>query len=312
MTLPASFFDANRLLRLRQIIRELDPDLPPRAYFIVGADRPVPRRLAVLPGSFNPPTRAHLALADSALATGTADRVDFLIASRTVNKERIEGASLADRLLMLEELAAARPDLGVILVNRGLYVDQAEIIRAALPGLEGLAFVVGFDKIVQIFDPRYYHHRDEALDRLFGLARFFVAPRGTSDLADLTALLDRPENRKYADGITPLDLAPGYRQMASSHLRLHDRAAIADLPQLAADFVRETGAYGRVDAASADEAAYRRRERALDLAESGQLVLATPTDFHRAIGEVPTGELEDALLPRNDDAPTSPQSGNAQ
>ena len=39
---------------------------------------------------------------------------------------------------------------------------------------------------------------------------------------------------------------------------------------------------------------------------------ATPTDFHRAIGEVPTGELEDALLPHDDDAPTSPQSGNAQ
>jgi nicotinic acid mononucleotide adenylyltransferase len=312
MTVPASFFDVDRLLRLRRIVREVDPDSPPRACFIASAHRPPSRRLVVLPGSFNPPTKAHLALANSTLATGEVDRVDFLLASRTVNKERTEGASLADRLLLLEDLTVNHPNLGVVFVNRGLYVDQATIIRDALPSLEDLAFVVGFDKIVQIFDPRYYQNRDEALDRLFKLARFFVAPRGSNDSADLKILVERPENRKYAAGITPLDLAPAYRRMASSHLRAHERGALKDLPPIVAKFVRETGAYGQVRPASADEEAYRRREHVLDLVESGKLALTSSADFRRATDLETTLDVHSTALPPESSASASHHLGNSR
>jgi nicotinamide-nucleotide adenylyltransferase len=279
------FFDFRQLLRLRRIVRELDPDGSPRAVFLPESDQSALRRLALLPGSFNPPTKAHLALAGVALATGSIDRLDFLLASRTVNKEQIQGASLSDRLLLLEALVDGRPELGVVLVNRGLYVDQAEIIRAALPSLDELTFVVGFDKIVQIFDPRYYQDRDSSLDRLFALARFLVAPRGSADIDDLRCLLERSENRRYANRISPLELDWDYRQMSSSRLRAHEHDALHDAPRLVLDFARETGAYGglgKTENPSMKER-YSRREHILDVAETGLVHFTTPAAFRLAV-----------------------------
>ncbi|MDP8924504.1 MAG: hypothetical protein M3O34_16740, partial [Chloroflexota bacterium] len=176
------------------------------------------RSVALLPGSFNPPTVAHLALARAGLERG-ADAALFSLATRTVDKEVVTGAGLEDRLLLLELLAARDPRLGVLLVNRGLYVDQAAAVRAAFPGLREVVFLVGHDKIVQIFDPRYYDDRDAALERLFGLARFLVAPRAEAGPGELAALLDRPENRRFASAVRPLDIAPMLRDVASSAVR---------------------------------------------------------------------------------------------
>src|SRR5947209_5713336 len=106
-------FDAPSILALRRLVREMDPDSPPRARFL-GTNQPSPPgRLALLPGSFNPPTNAHLGLADAVLATGRVDRVDFLIATRTVDKERVEGMAIADRLYLLADITARRTRLGV-------------------------------------------------------------------------------------------------------------------------------------------------------------------------------------------------------
>jgi nicotinamide-nucleotide adenylyltransferase len=308
MALVSPFFDLEHLLRLRRAVAELDPDGPPGVVFLEAADQLAPRRLALLPGSFNPPTEAHLALASGALQARAVDRLDFLLASRTVNKERIEGATLVDRLLLLELLASERPKLGVVLVNRGLYVDQAEIVRGALPSLEELWFVVGFDKIVQIFDPRYYRDRDAALNRLFGLARFLVAPRGDADFDDLESLLEQPENRRYQSGIMPLQLAVAYRQMSSSQVRAHVHDALNDAPPLVRRFVRATGAYGglgRGESARMNER-YRRREALLDQAQSGR-VWATPAAFRAAV----LGRDAPAVRPGGELARGGRQSGRS-
>jgi hypothetical protein len=100
--------------------------------------------------------------------------------------------------------------------------------------------------------------------------------------------------------------------MASSHLRAHQRGALADLPPIVAEYAQETGAFGRVRPASADEATYRRRELVLDLVERGQLVVATPAELRRAIEAVSAAGVVDALPPRDIDAGTSPHSGNAR
>jgi nicotinic acid mononucleotide adenylyltransferase len=265
-----------RLIRLRRLVRDLSPDAPPRAVFLTGDEQAQPRRLGLLPGSFNPPTEAHLALARSALATGSLDRLDFLLASRTVNKERVEGTTLADRLLLLELVAEPSPQLGVVFVNRGLYVEQAELIHAALPDLAELWFVVGFDKIVQIFDPRYYQDRDAALDRLFVLARFMVAPRGEADVGDLASLLDRPENRRYQGRISSLPLAPAYRHMSSSRVRAHVLDALNDAPPVVRRFVRSTGAYGGLGPSESARQIerYRQRECLLEEAEADHAATA--------------------------------------
>ena len=56
---------------------------------------------ALLAGSYNPPTMAHLALAAAAAATGLADEVTLTISKVTVDKEAVTRATLLDRLLVL-------------------------------------------------------------------------------------------------------------------------------------------------------------------------------------------------------------------
>lgn len=246
------FFELSELRDLRVALRDLDPARPPALRVIRAPSGPPPRRLALLPGSFNPPTNAHLALAAAARTSGQVDAVSYTLASRTVNKERVEGAALADRLLLLDRIVRERDGEGVVLVNRGLYVEQAKIARTTWPALRDLGFVVGYDKIVQIFDPRYYDDYRAALDTLFDLAFFLVAPRADSGSADLHALLSRPENRRYAERVVELPLGGSYRDESSSRVRrqLGQGEAADNVPPIVNRFAAATGAYR----GSADEA----------------------------------------------------------
>jgi nicotinic acid mononucleotide adenylyltransferase len=238
------------------------------------------RRLVVLPGSFNPPHVAHLALVSAAVDAVQADAGAFLLSVRTVDKERVTGMLLEDRLWLLCRLGDAPPDQdgrragpldagrahagtrATLISNRGLYVDMALGIRSAWPDIADLWFVVGYDKIVQIFDPRYYDDRDSALDLLFARARFLVAPRDAYTLRDVQDLLDRPENRRYAAGVQamPLDSAfasvssTAARELAAGHLTPARQDTSALLPELVRRFIADTGCYaddGRYDARAA-------------------------------------------------------------
>lgn len=245
MPAESPFFNLSLLLALRQTLAELDPSRPPTFREIVSPFGAPARRLALLPGSFNPLTDAHAALADAVLATGCCEGLSYLLASRTVNKERLEGASLADRLICLSEFVRERPAQGVILVNRGLYVEQAEVIHQNLPLVEDLWFVVGYDKIVQIFDPRYYRDRDAALGRLFALASFLVAPRDGAGREALRALLAAPENRRFAAKVKPLELAEPFRTQSSTAVReaAHLERKLVGVAPVVVRFVEDTGVY---------------------------------------------------------------------
>lgn len=208
------------LADINSALAGLAPDGPLEARLIAGSC-PAGAALAVLAGSFNPPTRAHVGVAEAALAAGRFDRVLFTIAVRTIDKEHAAGASLAERFAMLAALVAAEPRFVAVACNRGLYVDQAEAIQAAFAPAD-LAFVVGYDKIVQILDPKYYVDRDAALRRLFAAARFLIAPRAGAGEQKLQQLFAQPENQPYADRISylPLDtLAAAERALSSTHVR---------------------------------------------------------------------------------------------
>ena len=217
----------------------LDPDAPPAARLVCGPTLEKTRRLVALPGSFNPPHRAHFALLAAARTAWDADAGAFVLSARTVDKERVTGMWLEDRLWLMCQLVG---DAAAMLVtNRGLYTDMALALRALCPALEALAFVTGYDKIVQIFDPRYYDDRDRALDQLFGVASFLVAPRGRSTANDVAALLDRPENRRYARRVTVLELPGELADVSSTSARI--QGDLSDVPALAAALIRETGCY---------------------------------------------------------------------
>jgi nicotinic acid mononucleotide adenylyltransferase len=251
-----TFDNLARLARHGRALRTLVDRPEPAAMLLAGQPPPAGGRLGLLPGSFNPPTVAHQTLAQAGLADGGLDRVWYSLSTQTVDKEVVTGACLEDRLLLLDLLGAEDARLGTLILNRGLYVDQAQIVRAAYPDLGELVFLVGFDKIVQIFDPRYYDDRDAALEQLFALASFLVAPRGGDEGPALGALLDRPENRRFAGAVRPLDLPPELREIASSTVRagVADGGARPDetVPPIVAAFMAATGVY-------ADEPRYRAR-----------------------------------------------------
>ena len=280
MATETLFFDLAHLCPLGEAVEALAPTAPPAPQVIAGPDLALVRRVGVLSGSFNPVTNAHLALADAALATGRIDVLEYLLATRTVNKEQIEGTSLPDRLLCLESVVDERPKEGVLLVNRGLLVDQASLIRESWPSLDELWFVVGFDKIVQIFDPRYYDDIDVALDRLFDLASFLVAPRGTDGAAELSALLNTARNRRYATRVQLLDLPESYRALSSTRFRtaMRGRQQVAGVPPTVEEFSAATGAYQPALTISPDEKVdrYAIRQRLIDRACVGTAAWPTP------------------------------------
>ncbi len=203
--------------------------------------------VVIFPGSFNPPTLAHLAMLRSARAfAGRHDgghwRVYAALSRHIVDKEAVERMTLLDRVALLEcVLARDVRHAGVVLLNRGLYVEQAQGIRAAFPRVGRLIFLVGFDKIVQILDPRYYTDRDSALRALFAQASLFVAPRGDAGADELEELLSRRENRPFARFIRPVPLEEQYRVMSSTEARAG--LDLESVPADVRDFIRRTRPY---------------------------------------------------------------------
>ena len=140
--------------------------------------------VGVYPGSFDPPTVAHLAIAEAAWRQASLDRVDLVISRRPLGKPAPLAPALADRLRALEAVAASRPWLAVTVTDARLLVDIAR-------GYDVL--VVGADKWSQVVDPAWYGGsvpaRDDALARL---PRVLVVPRPPfpAPAAELLAIED--------------------------------------------------------------------------------------------------------------------------
>ncbi|HYU20201.1 MAG TPA: hypothetical protein VEQ11_16050 [Chloroflexota bacterium] len=263
-------YDLPRLLDLRAALRRVSDPREPRAELVSGANPSRAARPGVLPGSFNPLTTAHTGLAEAALANGSVDVLLFALSTHTVDKEVVTGAALEDRLLVLQLYAERDQRLGVLLLNRGLYVDQAALIRMVIADVQTVVFVVGFDKIVQIFDPHYYDDRDAALERLFSIATFLVAPRGAGGAEQLAELLTRAENRHFASAVRLLDVPPELSDIGSSQVRQAIQAGQlpgGQLPPEAQALVEETGAYAARGPEEGGVDRYRLRLALLDALE---------------------------------------------
>ncbi|GIU88651.1 MAG: hypothetical protein KatS3mg009_3166 [Acidimicrobiia bacterium] len=149
-------------------------------------------RRGVFPGTFDPPTVAHVAIAEAARAHAGLDRLDLAVSRRALGKE---DRDLHDtRLAALRRLQAARPWLGVVVTDAQLVADIAH-------GYD--VVVMGADKWAQVRDPAWYGSetaRDAALARL---PRVLVAPRPGHDLA----------------GAEPLPVDPALARVSSSAVR---------------------------------------------------------------------------------------------
>jgi nicotinic acid mononucleotide adenylyltransferase len=166
------------------------------------------------------------------------------MSKHTVDKEGVARPLLLDRVVLLQKLLHRRvPDTGVLLFNRGLYVDQAEAVQRSFPEVRRVFFLMGFDKIVQILDPRYYQDRDASLRDLFQRAELLVAPRGNDGEQELVNLIQLPQNRQFARYIHPLPLNRAYRGISSTQVRKQASGYKHEVPQEVQHFMRTTRAY---------------------------------------------------------------------
>ncbi|MBI1898808.1 MAG: adenylyltransferase/cytidyltransferase family protein [Acidobacteria bacterium] len=131
-----------------------------------------PERLGVFPGAFNPPTRAHLALAEAAL--GTVDEV-LMVVPESFPHKPYTGATLHQRLSMLELAVGQERRISVAVAKGGLFREIARECREHYGGVD-LWFICGRDAAERILTWDY--GEPGAVDAMLAGFRLLVAPRG--------------------------------------------------------------------------------------------------------------------------------------
>jgi nicotinamide-nucleotide adenylyltransferase len=196
--------------RIERLLAGLDPAGGPRVAFLRRAPAGLAGRrgtLLCLSASFNPLTVAHLRLIEEAGRLTPPDEVLLVLARANVDKP-IEGFPLARRLAILSRFAETRPAYSIAAASHGRFVDKARAIRPHYPIGTRLVFIVGFDTLVRLFDPKYYDDRDAALASLFATCEFLTANRAPESLEAMAAFLGRPDVVPFSHAIRSIRL-PG-------------------------------------------------------------------------------------------------------
>lgn len=200
---------------------------PPRLEVLAG-EAVSAERVGIVPGSFDPITRAHVALAE-ALRRREAEPVLFVYSARTLPKEAPVPASLLPPELRLAAVAAVCERtawLGLAVCSHGLLADQARAASASFPSARPV-LGVGSDKLRQVFEPRWYEDRDAALEQLFAAELAVAARAGEEAVVD--AVLSA--NPRWAGRVDRIELPADVAAVSSSVVRDRLRAGhdVADL-----------------------------------------------------------------------------------
>ncbi|HET9077453.1 MAG TPA: hypothetical protein VFN68_11010 [Acidimicrobiales bacterium] len=110
--------------------------------------------IGAYPGTFDPPTVAHLAVAEAARRQAGLSRVDLVVSRRPLGKAP-EVPSFEDRLAVLSAVAAGRPWLGI-------EVSDGRLIADVCRGYDTV--IMGLDKWHQVTDPAWYGDSEAARD----------------------------------------------------------------------------------------------------------------------------------------------------
>lgn len=136
---------------------------------------------AAFPGSFNPPTVAHLAMAEAALRQCDVERVDLVVSRSPIDKEHVTKPTIDERIEVLRAVAGTRAWLGVVVTDARLLVDIAA-------GYDVL--ILGADKWEQVHDAAYYDSPAARDAALAALPRLAVAPRLDHAVPEGATILD--------------------------------------------------------------------------------------------------------------------------
>ncbi len=171
------------------------------------------RRLGVFPGTFNPITNAHLAVAEAALAF--VDEVVFVLPKSLPHKQ-FEGATFDERTDLLSHAAAgANPRFSIASTDGGLFLEIAQEFRATLGETAELSFLCGRDAAERIIEWDYGHSGE--LGSFFQNNRLLVAARRGE--------FEPPD--RFVQAIERLDLERDWSDVSATEVR---RRIDGDLP----------------------------------------------------------------------------------
>lgn len=180
-----------------------------------------PHKVGILAGSFNPPTIAHIELAQAA-----SQCVDLIVCvvPRVFPHKAYSGATLEQRVEMLEASGLGMPH-AIASTRQGLFIDIARECREHFGPEVKLSFICGRDAAERIL--HWDYGREGVVEEMLREFELLVAPRDGHFSA--------PE--KFRHRIHALHLT-GYEDVSSTEVR--ERIARGDAwEQLVPERIRE-------------------------------------------------------------------------
>ena len=168
--------------------------------------RPVnagPNKVGILAGSFNPPTTAHLELAQA--ASHCVDLV-VCVGPRVFPHKEYSGATMEQRIEMLAAAGLAVPHL-IASTSQGLFIDIAREFREHYGAQTQLAFICGRDAAERIL--HWDYGRAGVVEEMLREFELLVAPRGGH--------FSPPA--KYRQRIHTLNIRGGHEEVSSTEVR---------------------------------------------------------------------------------------------
>ncbi len=165
--------------------------------------------IGAYPGSFDPPTVAHLAVAEAAWRQGGLAQVHLIVSRQPLGKGSTI-PSLEDRVAVLEDMASSRSWLAVRVTDRRLIAEVAE-------GYD--AVVMGVDKWLQVIDEAWYEGSAAARDAaVASLPRVILAHRHLAGPEAVGGVAGGPEAGLPEGGLV-LDLDEEVHAVSSTGVR---------------------------------------------------------------------------------------------
>ncbi len=197
-------------------------------------------RLGVLSGTFNPPTRAHLALAEYAAQVLPLDEVLFVLPEIPPHKKQLE-ASLDDRAEMLVRAIAGHAKFSAAITSRGLFLDIHRAVAPYYPARTQMFFLTGRDAAERILLDWPYPDPRQALDEMFARFQFVVAQRKGPFVVPADSLA-----AQYVKKIHSLVLPAELEEISATQARermLRGQPVKDLVPAEVASYIQEHGLY---------------------------------------------------------------------
>jgi nicotinic acid mononucleotide adenylyltransferase len=219
-------YDLNTCAHYQNLIDQLNPKGAPTAQLIHRGRDPGIFKVGILDASFNPMTLAHEALINTAKEDCNLDEMLLLLSRTNVDKNPIE-TDLGQRLALLVLYAGQHEDLSVGICSHARFVDKIIGLTPCYPPGTQFYFIVGYDTLVRLFDPKYYVDMPADLHSLFQTCHFIAANRGKNVPQILENFLLGKEIRPFTDRIHPIFLHGDLANISSTTVRDYIKAKVS-------------------------------------------------------------------------------------